>query len=184
MKAGGVIFAAGLFALAVAARLVPHFPNVAPIGALALLSGAAFAFPLSVMIPVAAMLASDIAIGFAEPGVTASVYLSFALSALLGRTLKKKHGPFRVAGTTLAGAVVFYLATNAAVWWFSGYYERDLGGLLLSYWLALPFFRNSLIGDALYGSALLGAYFYLPAVLSRLGTKRFARMIARKTASK
>ena len=59
---------------------------------------------------------------------------------------------------SLAGSVIFYLVTNWAVWAFGTYYPANLGGLLESYNMALPFFRNSLLGDIAYTTVLFGLY--------------------------
>ena len=50
------------------------------------------------------------------------------------------------------------MVTNYAVWQFSPWYEKSLAGLLESYTLALPFFRNTLLGDLFYSAVLFGAY--------------------------
>lgn len=155
--------AALLIAATVAARLLPHWPNVTPTTATALFSGALLPFPLSLLVPGAAMILSDIVIGFDALPITISVYLSFALIVGLGAWLRTRRSASRIILTTLASSILFYLVTNAAVWWYSGMYARTLDGLLYSYILALPFLRNSLFGDLAYTSALFLAAQYMPA---------------------
>src|SRR5437763_461534 len=68
--------------------------------------------------------------------------------------------PGRNAMTTrtlaLASLVLFYLVTNFA--WWAGYdlYPHTLGGLLMSYTAALPFFGWTLLGDLCYATVLFG----------------------------
>lgn len=147
-----------LIVLAAATRLLPHPPNFAPIGAMALFGGRelsgwrAFAFPL------AAMLASDLFIGFYTWKVMLSVYGSFALQVVIGRWLRSRPGVFPIVWGAFLGAVLFYLITNWAVWAFTPLYPKTAGGLLASYIAALPFFRNTLMGNLFYAGALFGGY--------------------------
>ena len=67
-----------------ALRLLPHAPTFAPITAIAIFGGASLSRRSAFVLPLAAMLVSDYFIGFYNPAVMASVYLSFAVSGLLG----------------------------------------------------------------------------------------------------
>jgi hypothetical protein len=64
----------------------------------------------------------------------------------------------RVLFAALGSSVVFFIITNWAVWQFGTMYAHSLAGLLESYTMALPFFRNSLIGDVLYTAMLFGSW--------------------------
>lgn len=154
-----------LIILAVATRLAPHPVNVAPIAALALLAGAtglqqttkagrmaAFALPLI------ALGISDWLIGFYTWQVMASVYLGFAITAVLGFVVRRHYSWPTIFAASLTGSIIFFLLTNAAVWAFTPMYAKTLAGLMESYAMALPFFRNSLFGDLVYTAVLFGAY--------------------------
>lgn len=167
-------FPIGLVLLAAASRLLPHPPNVAPIAAIALLGGAALPFPWSFGIPLAAMALADVFLGFDHLSITAAVYGSFGLTVLLGRWVGMRPNPWRVLGGALAASTLFYLVTNAAVWWFSGLYPRSLDGLILSYLFALPFFRHTLLGDLAYTTTLFFSFQHLPELV------RFLRGVAFK----
>ena len=52
----------------------------------------------------------------------------------------------------------FFLTTNFAVWAFEGIYSHDLAGLTACYVAALPFFKNTVIGDLFWTCALFGGY--------------------------
>ena len=104
------------------------------------------------------MLVSDYFIGFYNPAVMASVYLSFAVSGLLGVWLRTRKNVANALGVTLFASVQFYILTNFAVWAFGTLYPKTAAGLLSSYINALPFFRNTLLGDVFYVGVLFGIY--------------------------
>lgn len=148
-------------------RVLPHAPNFAPLGAIALFGGAFLSRRLALTVPVAAMLASDLVIGLYQPIVMASVYVSFLLTVLLGRWVGRHVNPGRVLAGSLAGSGLFFVVTNAAVWAFGHGYARHAAGLLQSYVNALPFFRNTLLSDVLYSSAFFGLTAAVTAIVRR-----------------
>lgn len=147
-----------LIGLAVVLRIMPHAPNFAPIAALALFGGVYLNRRFALIIPLAALVISDFFIGFYSYKIMLSVYLSFAMIGLGGIWLRrhKRVGP--VVGATLAGSTLFFLVTNLAVWAFGSLYPPTLAGLLASYTMALPFFKNTLLGDLFYTGVLFGSY--------------------------
>ncbi len=50
----------------------------------------------------------------------------------------------------LLSSVFFYLYTNFGWWLMSGMYEYSLSGLMRCYWMAIPFFRNNLLGNLIF----------------------------------
>jgi hypothetical protein len=149
------LFLLSLAVLAVVSRLVPHPMNFAPIAALALFGGAYFDRRYAFILPFAVLLASDALLGFYD-GI-AWVYGSFFLVSLIGWALRSNRTVGRTAGASLAGSVVFFVLTNFGVWLQTNFYTHDLAGLINCYVAALPFFRNTLAGDAFYVAALFGA---------------------------
>ncbi len=151
-------FSIGLIALASLTRLLPHPANVAPISAIGLFGGAKIGRS-GILVPLAALLITDSIIGFYSPGVMISVYLSIALTGLAGYFfLRKSPNSARLVTVTLLASLLFYFITNAAVWWFTPLYPNSLIGLAQSYIMALPFLRNSLVGDLAYTGLMFGAY--------------------------
>ena len=73
-----------------------------------------------------------------------------------------------IALGTLGGSIIFFLTTNFAVWLFSDWYAENLSGLIMSYTLALPFFRNSLMGDIFYTAVFFGLYELAPILAYKL----------------
>ncbi len=149
------LFLLGLATLAVVSRLIPHPMNFAPIAALALFGGAYFDRRFAFALPFAVLIVSDAFLGFYE-GIE-WVYGSFFLISLIGWSLRGRKSVAAIAGATLLGSVLFFVVTNFGVWLGGGLYTPDLAGLLNCYVAAIPFFRNSLAGDAFYAAALFGA---------------------------
>lgn len=144
---------------AAALRLLPHAPNFAPIAAVALFAGAVLPRRWSLVIPFGAMLLSDAIIGFYQVPVMASVYAAFALTVLLGWWSRRQNDRVvSTLGASLTGSVLFFLVTNAAVWRWGGLYPQTAAGLLQSYALGVPFFRNTLASDLFYTTVLFGSY--------------------------
>lgn len=147
-----------LITLGIAARFLPHPANFAPIGAIAIFSGLYLPKKWAIILPLAAMIFSDIFIGFYSWPIMLSVYGGFIIMGLIGLWVRKNKKLSTVLGGTILGSVIFYLVTNFSVWAFGSLYAHNLNGLLASYTMAIPFFRNSLLGDLFYTGVLVGAY--------------------------
>ncbi len=157
-----------LFVLAaIVIRLLPHPWNVTPLGAMFLFSGATFRSKRdSLLVPLAAVLLSDYAVihfiyGGRYAWFSPYTWTGFLLVGLLGWTLRKKLSAARVVGASLAGSVAFFLVSNFGVWVGWKLYPPTFGGLIDCYVAALPFFRNSLVGDLAYAGMMFGAYAWL-----------------------
>jgi hypothetical protein len=156
-----------LIIIGVVSRLAPHPPNVTAVGALAVFSGSRYGTAKALGITIATMLLSDVILGF--HAVMWATYGGFALSVLLANLLLRKQSLSRIAGVTLASSILFYLVTNFAVWFVPGsMYPKTLAGLLESYIMALPFFRNSLLGDFSYSAIFFGSYALMKGLCPRL----------------
>jgi hypothetical protein len=143
--------------VAAALRIAPHPWNFTPIGAMALFSGAfvrdrrlAFFFPLL------ALFVGDIFIRFYK--IMPLIYASFLLSVLIGRWLQNHRTAARITLATLLGAIQFFLVTNFAVWQFMSTYPHTAAGLLSCYVAGIPFFWNTLAGDAFYVVVFFGGF--------------------------
>ncbi len=138
-------------------RLLPHPANVTPVAALALFAGAHFDNrKLAFVVPLAAMLLSDLFLP-AYPGMWVT-YLAFAATVCIGFALRGHVKPVPVIAGSLAASVVFFLVTNFALWPEFNLYPKTLEGVIESYTAALPFFRNSLLGDLFYTTVLFGGF--------------------------
>jgi hypothetical protein len=148
-----VLLLAALIVLAAVARLVPHPMNFTPIGAMAIFAGAVFADRrVALLVPLAALFLGDLATGLHV--LIPAVYGSFALNVLLARWLRNRRTAVTTTAVTLAGAVQFFVTTNFAAW--VVFYPHTAEGLLQCYVAAVPFFRNTLLGDAVFVTLLFG----------------------------
>jgi hypothetical protein len=137
-------------------RLLPHPANFAPIAAIAIFGGAILPRRLGVWIPLAAMVVSDLFIGFYD--IMPVTWACYAVVALVsGRWLRKPNIPKGV-GLTLSASLFFFVVTNFAVWMTSGMYAHTWNGIVQCYAMALPFFRNTLLSDMFYTAILFGVF--------------------------
>jgi hypothetical protein len=139
-------------------RLMPHAPNFTPIAAIALFGGIYLSKRTAFILPVLALMISDIFIGFYEPKLMIAVYGSFLLCVILGLYLKAHKKWYTVLGGSVAGSVSFFLVTNFAVWAFTPWYAKTFSGIIQCYLMALPFFKNTLMGDLFYIILFFGIY--------------------------
>lgn len=149
---------ATLIIIAVITRFLPHPANFTAIGAIALFGTARLNDKrLAFILPIAAMLVSDLFIPF---GFNPSVYFSFVLIAILGLSLRNTKNPLAIGAGSLASSLIFYIITNFAVWMGDNgvMYSKGIDGLWMSYVSAIPFFWNGLAGDLFFTSILFGAY--------------------------
>ncbi|RIV25360.1 hypothetical protein DYU11_08640 [Fibrisoma montanum] len=147
-------------------RLLPHWPNMTPVAALALFGAATFERKwLGLIAPLTAMVISDALIGFHSS--MGAVYVSFALTWLLGLWLLRKPTAGRIATASVTSSVLFFLITNFAVWYGSSFYPQTTAGLMSCYVAGLAFYDgtsfalNGLMGDLLFNGLLFGSYYLL-----------------------
>lgn len=147
--------------LSVVFRVVPHPPNFAPVGALAVFAGRTTKPWMALLLVTLTMLSGDSILASVHGYplftlVTPFVYLGFFLQTLLGRALRARKGGAVVAA--LGGAVAFFLVSNIGVWVSGGLYPRSFAGLCTCFVAALPFFANTILGDVVWTVALSLAY--------------------------
>lgn len=146
-----IIFAAAM------ARVLPHPVNVAPIAAIALFGGAKFGrASLAFIIPFAALLLSDAVIGFYKDMWV--IYLAFATTVCIGFALRKRETVSTVVFASMLSSVVFFMITNSVLMHAHTHFPVSIPGMFASYEAALPFFRNSLLGDLFYNTLLFGGF--------------------------
>jgi len=152
-----MLLALALIVLAAALRIAPHPWNFTPVGAMALFSGAMLRDRrLAFLFPLLALFAGDLFVGFHK--LMFVVYASFLLNVAIGLWLRDRRTIARISLATLLGALQFFLATNFAVWQFLSSFPHTASGLLACYIAGVPFFSNTLAGDALYATLLFGGY--------------------------
>jgi hypothetical protein len=148
------------------ARLLPHPPNFAPVGAVSLFAGArlptwqAYAIPLAIMALTDPLL--NVMRGFpAFNLLQVFTYASFLISVWIGRRLVSTENLWRIGGAVLLSSSQFFLITNIGSWLYD--YPHTLSGLGTCYIAAIPFFERTLFGDFFFTAVLFG----LHALLTR-----------------
>ena len=135
--------------LLVLSRLIPHPPNFTP-----LIAGAVFLpFMLKdrtliiVGLPILCLFISDLIIGFHS--LMLWTYGAFLIIGLTVFNISKLNLR-TLLGLSLASPTIFYVISNFGVWLTAVTYTKDLNGLLECYFLALPFYGNSLVSTVLF----------------------------------
>ncbi len=156
----------GLIALAVAGRLIPHPDNFTPLAGMALFVGALLPGWRAAAAVLAALVVSDVMLGFTPDHASVAIYGCFLASVALGRWLAGSDGErtwMKVGMAALGGSLLFFIITNFAVWlaphaFNDTNYAHTLDGLMECYAMALPFLRNAIAGDLFWTAMLFGLY--------------------------
>ena len=165
--------AAALVGLDVFMRVVPHAWHFTPVIASALFAAAVFRVgALSLAVPLVALGISDWLMGFYNWQVMIVVYAASMLPAVLMLIVGRLRSPVILVALAAGSSLVFFLATNFAVWAFDALYSQDLAGLAACYLAALPFFKNTFAGDLFWTCALFGGYGLLRAGSAKARARR------------
>ena len=146
----------GIFLALAASRFVPHPPNFTSLLALSFyvpaLLGARF-IPALIL----SFVLTDLVLGFHSTTffTWGSVLLIGLMSKFFIYTFKK-----RLSGV-MFGAFIFFIITNFGVWT-SGYYGYSFDGLIECYFLAIPFFINTLVSTIIFSALIELVYNFLP----------------------
>jgi hypothetical protein len=158
--------ALSLTVLGAVARVLPHPPNFAPVGATSLFAGARLPRWQAYLVPLVALAVTDPILspfyGFAPYSkYLLFSYLSVLISVWLGRRLRDTESISRIGAVTVLNSIQFFLITNFGSWlWFQAY-PRTAAGLASCYVAAIPFFGWTLASDILYTAVLFGLYAWL-----------------------
>ena len=156
-----IIFLLALF------RLLPHWPNVSPVAAMALFGGAYFADKrLAFIVPFAALFLSDLVLGLHNSMIF--VYAGFALTVVIGFLLKDRVNITNTTFAVVASSGLFFLLTNFGAWITSALYVKSAAGLMQAYVAGIPFLQNSLLGNVVYAAVIFGGYSLLQKNMSVL----------------
>ncbi|MCG8372354.1 MAG: hypothetical protein MI700_02420 [Balneolales bacterium] len=170
----------GLILIAAISRMIPHPLNFAPIGAMSLFGAAYFTNKkFSFILPLLAMFISDLLVNniiygayyqsftLFTPGF-GWVYGSIAAIVLVGIFLFRKVTFTRILAGSLSASILFFLITNFGVWLSDPDYPLNFAGLMLSYEMAIPFFKNTIAGDLFYCTVLFGGFEFAKAKIPQL----------------
>jgi len=149
------LFPLTLILILVFSRLVPHPPNFTPIIAAAVMSVYFFKSTyLSSIVIISSMILSDLIIGFYSNFIF--VYISLLLIVLIFSKINKEIKLNNLFIYGFCASLIFFIITNFGTWIFSGMYEKNLNGLIYCYFLAIPFFTNTVLSTIFF---LYSAFF-------------------------
>lgn len=148
--------------------------NFTPIGAMAIFGGAYFRnYTKAYLFPIVTLFLSDIILMQVFYSEHASgllykgwywTYLAFSLMVLIGRFIKKINvKSFLISA--ISAALIHWVIADLGVWLGGGTnmvtglpYTRDINGLINCYVLAIPYMKNMLLGNLIYGAILFGSF--------------------------
>lgn len=152
-----------LIVIAALLRILPHPSNVTPVAAIALFGGTYLSKRFALLYPLVIMVLSDLVLNpmYGLPPLIPEspfVYGSFLITGLVGLWCRSRRSIGVLYLAAVASSIQFYLITNFGTWLVSPLYPHTPGGLLQCYTMAIPFFRNTLLGNLFWLSLLLGSY--------------------------
>jgi len=154
--------------------------NFSAIYAFAFCAGVYFRGALAWWLPLGTMLATDMALNFYYSSQGIEVwneanlknlffnYVAYAVLIFLGRRFKPQSSFASLLGGGLLGAIIFYLVTNTASWFFNPFHNAEYTKTFAGWLLALTkgvsgwpttweFFRNTLLSGGLFTALFVGA---------------------------
>jgi len=162
-----LLLVAFLIGFDVAARLLPHAAGVWPFAASALFAGRMLRIPgLAVIVPLAAVLLSNVALAGDDWRVTLVVCAAITVPAFAGMLIRRWPGAVPVIAAMLSCSLIFFVTTNFAVWAFSGMYPLTWQGLTQCFIAALPFLDKTVLGDLFWTAVLFGGAWLMQHVPS------------------
>lgn len=131
-----------IFLFLTISRLIPHEPNFTPILSISIL-GYLFSkiLLLKVLIVLGSMFFSDLIIGVHD----FIIYVYFSLMLLIIISNNKNY-----IYMIFLGPLIFFIITNFGVWLSSAYYTKNIDGLIECFYMAIPFFKNTILSTFFY----------------------------------
>jgi hypothetical protein len=139
--------------------------NFTPVGAIAMFAGTYFKNKFKAyLVPLSVLLLSDLLLTYTFTGQWnlfyegfTMVYLSFAFMVFIGSLIRKVSIHTVLLGS-LASVLVHWLLTDIQPWLYGTMYSKDLTGYIHALIAAIPFEKNLLIGNLVFGAILYGVF--------------------------
>lgn len=176
----------GIITLVAVSRLLPHPPNFAPLGAIAVFASVTFgnkflkyALPILLAIITDFILVLTVNAAFSSPAAHFGsygiyiIYATYPLMGIMAHFFNSKGNihsqPKKIMGLSLISSIVFFIVSNFVVW-LGGWYGYSIAGLGACFVAAIPFFHNTVGGDLFYNAVLFGSYFWVTKDATRQQT--------------
>ncbi len=148
VKSEKIFLTFNLIIILILSRTIPHPPNFTPIIATAIFGPIFLNNKVyGALIVLISMFISDLIISFHS-----YQFVIYITLLAISYFTPKKQRKVMFFGFVVISCIWFFLITNFAVWLMSETYTKDLGGLFSCYFLAIPFFKNSLISTIIFTS--------------------------------
>lgn len=155
--------------------------NIGPLAAVVVAGAVYLPRRVALAVPFGALFVSTLVVNWVKGWPVASPYtaavgLCFGLVFALAWTIRGTRRVSAVLGVTVAGTLVFYLASNSVAWMFEPAYSRTLGGWVQAQTVGLPlpgappswwFLAKSLAGDLLFTALMIAVCHPRPAAARR-----------------
>ena len=165
-----IILITAIVVFGIIARLLPHFPNFAPMGAIALFAVAFYKRKsLALIIPVTAWWLSDLFLNNTRYATSEEFswftmdqffsIIALIIIVVLGGFLLKKLSVSKIILGSTGASLVFFIISNFGVWMNGMLYPKTLQGLIECYAMAIPFYHATFLSDMIYTSMFFGAMY-------------------------
>lgn len=172
-----IILTAGMFRLITAAHTeITVFSNFTPLGAMALFGGCYYKDRWKAyLVPLITLWLTDIILDklfyfhtwvFFYDGF-AWVYASFVLMVMIGNSFRRVSIKSLIL-SSVAAALIHWLVSDFGFWIGDGIdtatgkrFTQDWHGLYRCYFLALPYMKNLLLGNLIFGAIFFGGFEFL-----------------------
>jgi hypothetical protein len=168
MHKNNIIALIGIIFIAALSRLIPHPLNFAPLGAMALFGGhyltkkwQAFAITAGSWW-LADLVLNNVVYKQYFPTFTwiSPSFITVAIALItiifISKLVIKKANFQSIIAASLLSSTAFFIITNFGT--FLERYPQNWAGLSAAYVAAIPFFKNTVIGDLVYSGILFGLY--------------------------
>lgn len=150
------VFSFIILFIMVLSRLIPHPQNFTPIIAVAMMSGYFFKnFKHSILVLAFTMILSDIVLGFHN--TVLFVYLPLFLIVVFVFILKKDINSKNLFILGFGSSLLFFIISNFGVWLLGNMYEKTINGLINCYFMAIPFYKNTLLSTIIFSYSAYSA---------------------------
>jgi hypothetical protein len=171
-----ILLAVFLILIAFTARIINaglHMPNMVPIAAISLFSGAIIKDKrIAFLVPLLGQFLADVYFQLftATPGFYDLVGQLFTYGALiaatgLGTTMNQPKALTSLV-YVLGASLTFFIVSNFG-YFAGGWNGYTISSLVKAYVDGIPFFKSTLLGDMVGGAMLFGGYFYVQSSLEK-----------------
>tara|TARA_Y100000385_G_C13086806_1_gene636786 strand:+ start:1374 stop:1943 length:570 start_codon:yes stop_codon:yes gene_type:complete len=165
-----ILLITSIVVFGVIARLLPHIPNFAPMGAIALFAVAFYKRKsLALILPVTAWWLSDLFLNNTRYATSEKIswftldqlfsVIALIIIVVLGGFLLKKLSVSKIILGSTGASLVFFIVSNFGVWMNGMLYPKTIQGLIDCYTMAIPFYQATFLSDMIYTSMFFGAMY-------------------------